>query len=472
MNKKIITFVNIGFVLSIILLCIFSSFKSEESSAVLLGFSVSRILLLLAAIIVELFIAWFGYLINYQWNKADIYIRKVLNDKKIFSALLFILVNLFIGFNAGLYHYINAQIIPKYLVIQILPIWGLILVVFIELIVISIYWKSKEVGGLEKVYLEIDFGLIAKFLLFFLILFSIYHIIKVIITITMRIAYPFQLEWMEGQSLIQVNRILKGFPLYARPSIYYIPLLYTPFYFYLSAIFSLFLGDGFLALRIVSLISTILISYLLMLITFRYSSNKLLSILSVGFFFSTFMVGGAWFDIARVDMLFIALLLLGFYFGLTTRPDRNVFCGLFFCLSVMTKQSIVITVMMIFCFYFFEDRKKFFYTIVPFVLFTSIFVGFEILKSGEWFNYYVLNQVSEHIMSMLEKTFSSIIYLIDKIPILFLLSALFFAIILRKKEIKKYSQVILLVCGFFVLFASFFNELWLLEKRYHTILYL
>ena len=45
-----------------------------------------------------------------------------------------------------------------------------------------------------------------------------------------RVGWPYDLEWMEGGVLCQALRIKAHEPIYAAPSIDFIPFLYTPFY--------------------------------------------------------------------------------------------------------------------------------------------------------------------------------------------------------------------------------------------------
>src|SRR5271157_896030 len=73
-----------------------------------------------------------------------------------------------------------------------------------------------------------------------------------------RMFYPYQLEWMEGAGLVQVSRLLASKTLYVPPSIDFVPLIYPPLYFYLSAGIAKIIGFGFGALRLVSFLSSVL----------------------------------------------------------------------------------------------------------------------------------------------------------------------------------------------------------------------
>ena len=49
-------------------------------------------------------------------------------------------------------------------------------------------------------------------------------------TIAGRISYPYDVEWMEGGLLHHAQRISEGDGIYTKPSVEFIPYLYTPLY--------------------------------------------------------------------------------------------------------------------------------------------------------------------------------------------------------------------------------------------------
>ena len=70
----------------------------------------------------------------------------------------------------------------------------------------------------------------------------------------LRLTYPFPLEYLESNSLVEVQRILTGRPLYAAPAVGYVPDGYPPLYFATSAAAASVLGLSYLPLRLVSLV--------------------------------------------------------------------------------------------------------------------------------------------------------------------------------------------------------------------------
>jgi hypothetical protein len=72
-----------------------------------------------------------------------------------------------------------------------------------------------------------------------------------------RLGYPFALELLESNSLVEVHRILAGQPLYAAPAAGYVPDGYPPLYFGVGAAAASVLGQTYLSLRLVSLVSSL-----------------------------------------------------------------------------------------------------------------------------------------------------------------------------------------------------------------------
>jgi hypothetical protein len=128
-----------------------------------------------------------------------------------------------------------------------------------------------------------------------------------------RMSYPFELEWMEGGAVDHVRRILAGEPLYVAPSLDFVPYTYTPLYFYLSAVVSKLTGVGLFPLRLVSFLASIGSLALIAAIVRRRAGGptggRTAPILAAALFAATFRASGAWFDIARVDSLFLVLIL-------------------------------------------------------------------------------------------------------------------------------------------------------------------
>ncbi|MCB1615866.1 MAG: hypothetical protein KDI30_07610, partial [Pseudomonadales bacterium] len=118
-----------------------------------------------------------------------------------------------------------------------------------------------------------------------------------------RLSYPYEIEWIEGGVLHQVTRVLDGLPLYTQPSMDFIPALYTPFYYYISAFFTGILGWGFFPLRLVSFCASIGVMCSIGWVVYEYSRNRLFAFVGAGFIVAMYWFTDFWFDVARVDSL-------------------------------------------------------------------------------------------------------------------------------------------------------------------------
>lgn len=125
----------------------------------------------------------------------------------------------------------------------------------------------------------------------------------------LRIDYGFELEWMEGGSLQHLARMLAGEPLYPAPSIEFVPFPYPPFYYWAAALITPLYGVSFVSLRMVSVLST-LGSFALIFTLVRFETRRWeIGLIAAGIFASTYRASGAYMDVARLDSLFLLLLL-------------------------------------------------------------------------------------------------------------------------------------------------------------------
>ena len=122
-----------------------------------------------------------------------------------------------------------------------------------------------------------------------------------------RLDYPFALEQLEGNSLVEVHRILAGQALYPAPSVGYVPDGYPPLYFYVSAAVARVFGASYLSLRLVSLASSLACFALLARLVQRETGSIAAGTGAAGVFAATYFAAGDWLDIGRVDSLFLAL---------------------------------------------------------------------------------------------------------------------------------------------------------------------
>ncbi|MBN1902703.1 glycosyltransferase family 39 protein, partial [Candidatus Sumerlaeota bacterium] len=222
------------------------------------------------------------------------------------------------------------------------------------------------------------------------VLVSLVYILAYIFVVLSRIGYPFELEWMEGASVIHIKRILEGKPLYVRPTIEFVPFFYTPFYFYISTLFSLILGLGFLPLRIVSFLSSLGSLCVIYYWVKTETRDKIFGIMAAGFFAAAFKLSGFWYDIARVDSLFLFFALAGaLLVKFRSSPISFILSGVLFSLSFWTKQTALVLFAPL-SIYILIYKRKF---LIPFLATTITAVGGMSLLvniiTRKWYYYYV-----------------------------------------------------------------------------------
>ena len=212
-----------------------------------------------------------------------------------------------------------------------------------------------------------------------------------------RLSYPFDLEWIEGGMTDEVQRILRGESIYVSPSVDFVPFLYPPVYFYLSAAVSWLVGGGLLPLRIVSFTASLVSFVLIFAIVRSETRNWMIALLAVGMFAATFRVTGAWLDIARVDSLFVALW-LGFVLAATRGGSSRgsaVLAGLLAALAVLTKQSAIIACAPVVLYLFVRSWKHGLLIAASATAVLSA-TGFYFQRvSDGWFSYYVIDLLKQ-----------------------------------------------------------------------------
>ena len=132
-----------------------------------------------------------------------------------------------------------------------------------------------------------------------------------------RIAYPYDLEWMEGGMLLHALRVVEGKPIYGPPSGEFISYLYTPFYGLLVGWLGKVVGLSYLLGRVVSVASFSAVLVVVFLAVRRQCgrgwAGALWGVAAAGLVASTFQHTGAWYDLVRNDSLYLGLVAWSLY---------------------------------------------------------------------------------------------------------------------------------------------------------------
>ncbi len=214
-----------------------------------------------------------------------------------------------------------------------------------------------------------------------------------------RFYYPLDLEWMESGILVHVQRILEGKSLFVEPSVNFIPFAYTPLYYYVTSFFSLFFGPDYQTARGVSLISlfaSLFIAFFLFrnqFISRQYRKNLFsffTVIIFLGLLLSNFIFSGSWLDLARVDTLFLFLLLTSFYFTAEKKSISSaVIAGALISMAFWTKQTAFPFIIITGGWLLFVSRRRF----AVYTAIIALLCGFGVLLwnyySDNWLWFYI-----------------------------------------------------------------------------------
>ena len=201
---------------------------------------------------------------------------------------------------------------------------------------------------------------------------------------------------MESGSLVQAARILSGEPLYSEPTIQYVPFIYTSLYLYISALFIQLFGSGFFAMRVVSLLATTGSVSLIYLMVKSKTGKILPAVLSAGIFAAAFPYSGGWFDIARVDSLFLFLLLLAGWWIYQNRDVTLFLAGVSLALAYFTKQTALVVVLILSGFLLITHLKRAYLTIIPMVILLVGGIYIENFQTQGWYKYYTIDLLQTH----------------------------------------------------------------------------
>jgi hypothetical protein len=163
--------------------------------------------------------------------------------------------------------------------------------------------------------------------------------------VSRRAGYPYELEWMEGGAVELVRRVARGEALYAAPTLEHTPWSYPPLHPVLSSVLTAPWGHSLPAVRGVSVASSVVAIAAVGVIVHRATGRVVAGVVAAGAFAGSYQLSGAWFDIARVDSLMLALLLLGVAVGQRARTvGAGVRCGVLLVAALATKQTAVVVV--------------------------------------------------------------------------------------------------------------------------------
>lgn len=228
---------------------------------------------------------------------------------------------------------------------------------------------------------------------------SLLYVLLFAFVASRRMAFPYDVEWMEGGVLMQAQRILDGHLAYPSPSATFVPFFYPPLYAWLVAALGSMAGGVSYALgRGLSACATVLAAGLGAFAVQRATRRIELVVLTLGLEAALASFSGTFLDLVRPDALAMALIMTGAVLAARGGRARLVFAGLFLAAACFAKQTALIAGLgVIGGVAFTRDRRAMAWVTVPAAV--AGLVAFALLErsTGGRFSFYVASGHQHHV---------------------------------------------------------------------------
>ena len=231
---------------------------------------------------------------------------------------------------------------------------------------------------------------------------SLIPVLLFIFVLYQRAGLPFDLEWGEGAGINQIYRLLSGEQLYAKPTLEFAALVYTPFYYWLAAIIGLISNQFVLAARLLSILACLGTFGLIAWIVAEDTGEYLIGWLAGALYLACFVLSDGFFDLIRVDSLYVFILMLSFAILRShARPSGTAVAGFIIALGFYTKQSTLIVFLPLAAYLLVRSWKTA-WPIIPGII-LGIGLPFCVINASSegWFSYYILQLPQQHGYSLI-----------------------------------------------------------------------
>lgn len=208
-----------------------------------------------------------------------------------------------------------------------------------------------------------------------------------------RVFYPYALDLVEEGMLMQAWRVAARQPVFVPPNADFVPQVYMPLYTRLGGLLLRITGPDFWPLRLLSLAATLVTAVLIYCIGVREAKDKLVALASAALFLAGYRLVGGWYDLARVDALFVALTLAGMAAAVYGhRSNRGLaLAGWLMGLSLLTKQNGLFLAAVVGGYVLLAAGRRLWVYAAAFLLTTAVPLLSLEWSSGGWFSYYVID---------------------------------------------------------------------------------
>lgn len=206
-----------------------------------------------------------------------------------------------------------------------------------------------------------------------------------------RITYPYDLDFIEDNMLMQAIRVSLGKPVYIPPNANFVPQVYMPLYTFLCGWIFKIIGPSYFPMRLISFSATILTAILIFLISGRISNNSGIAFCAAILFLAGYRTTGGWYDLARVDALYVMLTLAGVALLVYGKENRFKLplAGFILALAFLTKQNGLFFAFVVAVYLTFSTRWRVLTFAIPFALLSFLPIFYLDQTSNGWFSIYV-----------------------------------------------------------------------------------
>lgn len=256
-----------------------------------------------------------------------------------------------------------------------------------------------------------------------------------------RVVYPYDLEFIEDAILMQAMRIANNQAVFVPPNADFVPQPYMPLYSWLGGLLFKLTGPAFAPLRLLSLGATLVTAILIYWIVRREAGGLMLAVTCSSLFLSGYRIAGGWYELARVDALFLALTLGGVATAVYSKESALGLMGsaLLLALAFMTKQNALFFAIVVGFYLILSIRQRAAIYIATFVALVVLPTSLLHMATDGWFSTYVFGIAFANPMTWIRALFSVVFELFGDMA---LLTFMFIAVLVTSFGDRKLQVVI------------------------------
>jgi 4-amino-4-deoxy-L-arabinose transferase-like glycosyltransferase len=223
-------------------------------------------------------------------------------------------------------------------------------------------------------------------------LIAVIFIAMFFVTALPRWLYPYDLDFLEDSMLMESLQIAQGQPVYVPPNPDFNPHVYMPLFFWIGGALFKIGAPSLVLLRSISFVSTLATTILIYRIALCESRLKWIALACAGLFLGGYRINGFWYEVARVDPLFIALTVGGLALANYASDSRRglILSGTVMALAALTKQTGVIMAIGLTIYLFMKVGRRAWFFLIPFSGLTLIPMLLLNWSTDGWFFYHVI----------------------------------------------------------------------------------